>query len=140
MEDTRDFKISMEINQNQARVIKDALELYSRLQMGQIKEIDLFFRLRSKERMDYDRNMMDHLLETIKRMYFPDLSSNGFYGIFGDKTPEEAKIAWDLIQNMRYTISWKIHPEGGMGVNFDSPLKSSNEEFPTVKIIPECPE
>lgn len=137
MAEDKDFKISLEINQNQARVIQDALELYSRLQMGQLKEIDLFFRMRSKEKIDANGHVVVNLLNILKKVYFPGLEPNAYHGIFGDKTPEEAKIAWDLIQNMRYTISWKIHPEGGMGVNFDPPMQSSNEEFPKVKIIPE---
>ena len=132
---SEDLKLSIELNQKQARIIQEALDLYSRLQMGQIKEIDMFFRIRKMKGCEYDHEVAVGTLEQLKRIYFPELSRNGYYGIFGDGTPEEAKIAWDLIQSIRYTVAWKLHPEGGMTTDFGEPIRSSQENLPIITIL-----
>lgn len=121
------MKIQIEVSEKQAQIILEALDLYSRLGMGQMEEVDNLRSLLSRANID-DRRERRELLEKLKKLYFPELSRNEYYGIFGDKTPEESKIAYDLIQVLRNKIAYHKHPEGGMTVDFGTPLKSSKTE------------
>lgn len=130
------MKVQLEMSEDQAYVIQDALDFYSRIMMGQFDNIASLFSIRLAKNVN--REEETKLIEALKNLYYPELHRSAYYGIFHSDTPEDAKISWDLIQVLRYDISWYKYPEGGHTVNFHTPLRSSNtEELAKVKIIEE---
>jgi hypothetical protein len=125
--------IQLTMTESQANTIMKALDFYSRVGMGQLKEIKNVIEYFNK---DWDKaDIVDDHIIAIKEVYFPELSRDGYYGIFGSDTPEESKISWDLIQVIRYAIAWHKYPNGGYTVDFGPPIKSSlKESLADVKI------
>jgi hypothetical protein len=62
------------------------------------------------------------------------LPRNAYHGIFSDKIPDEARVAWDLHQVIRHRLSWDDQPEGGITVNFDTPMKYGKEELAIIEM------
>lgn len=126
------MKIIMELNEKQANVIKDALEFYSRIQMGQFDEIDNLMSDTWKRRLSHEQ--AKYLESQLHHIYFPELHPFSYYGIFSAELPEDAKISWDIFQVLRNKMAWHRCPGGGITVDFDKPLPASNEELVRVRI------
>lgn len=125
------IKIKLTLNEEQARVIINALDLYTRINIGQIRAISDVFLFRRKWNWDEFHFYANGLKKTL----FPDLQENESYGVHSSKVNESARIAWDIHQVLRHDISWFLNPNGGMTVNFDKPLKTSWHAFPEVEIM-----
>jgi len=124
------------LNQKQLELIQKSLDLYSRLQCGQLKELSNNFSSPFQDRLnDNNREEVTDCVNTIKTIIYPELSTSSSFGIFGPQTPDSAKIAYDMIQVIRYKIAWSNNPEGGITINFDSPLKCSSEPMIDVEKI-----
>lgn len=130
------MKIKIECNKRQLGVIQEALDIYSRVKMGQFKEICRLWEHDTKiyERYKDVQKIEDKIME-IRDLVYPELRDYAHFGIYNDKCPEDSKIAYDLIQVMRYVIAWDREPNGGYTVDFGKPLASSKEELIDVKII-----
>lgn len=120
--------IQLEMNANQASIIIKALDLYSRLGIGQIDEIKTTMDVTFRRRDPLNNAEVDSHLTALKELYFPELRGKSYYGIFCGKAPEKSKIAWDLIQVIRYAMAWERSPSGGFTVDFGEPIKSSLKE------------
>lgn len=125
---------------NELNEIIRALDLYSRIDIGQYDEI---------VRVNYwsfncftpnENKELEDLFMKIRNYCIPKLSDQGFstsLGIWNSNTPLRAKKAYDIQQVLRYQVAYKIGPNGGNTVNFNSPYihgewKHSKE---TIKII-----
>lgn len=61
----------------------------------------------------------------LRSILIPNLANEDFncsLGIWSVETSSLAKSAYDMQQIIRYTQAWHIHPEGGSGVNFNTPI------------------
>lgn len=126
--------MKLKINETQAKTIIKALDLYSRLQMGQIHELGTpYSGPFTKQIEKADKEKLEDILNELKQTLFPELSQGAFYGIFSQEVPDEAKISYDMIQVIRNHLAWKNNPKGGITVDFDQPLKSSKE--PLIEIL-----
>lgn len=143
------MKWNLLIDEEHASVIINALDLYSRLLMGQIEELDRFFRdLGFREREDVykkiDVEVLEALVGMLKAATFPGCPKNGSYGIYNEEISDKARVAWDIHQVIRHRLAW--HRVGKdpdvdvrvfnemLGVSFDTPMKSShNVSLPTIK-------
>lgn len=127
-------KYKLELNEEQLVTLEKALDLYSRIGIGQFHEIlDWQF---NWDRTDLPHNAFDWMrdrLDDIKRMLtgFP---ANAYRGIFGEDTPEGCKIAWDIQQVARHCRSWHNNPEGGITVYYDKPMRSSQQQLPKCEV------
>jgi hypothetical protein len=119
------YKVEVNLSKKQALIVKEALNLYSRLLMGQVEELSYFFG--SKEISDS--------LSEIKSILFPELENNSYYGIYQKDCSQESKIAYDIIQVLRNKIAWHENPEGKNTVSFAPPLRAGDESLCEVKII-----
>lgn len=124
------MKITIEMSDEQAYTIQDALELYSRVLIGQIDIVNEVVRRELGTVTDYRE--LETLANKLKDGLFPELTKYRSYGIPGCKSIR-ARVAWEIMTCIRNSMAWYKHPEGGNTVNFDPPTQYSNE--PLIKII-----
>ena len=115
----------------QTHRIIHVLDSYSRIWMGQYS--DIAWNLRSEFSIyQFDVQGVDCaircLLEAVRALAIPKLSSAGFSGSYGIWSPEtqylsdgKACNAYDMQQVIRHAEAWHTTPSGGPGVNFDEP-------------------
>lgn len=132
-------KVTIELTKKQAHVIMDALELYSRIYMGQFDAIEFRMHLdtldKALNRPEYDRELARMSLDVAKRILFPTLSPGAYVGITA--TNEDSRISWDIYQQIRHDISWHDYPGTpfeARGNHFDKPFKFSQQLLPKVTI------
>jgi hypothetical protein len=108
------------MTEKQANIIKDALDVFSRLQMGQGWVIDDIFH------QGYEKSrMIDHMFKSV---YFPSLEENAYHGIHSKEISNDARVAYDMIQVIRHRIFWDNHPDEDKHswcVSSHKPMKSS---------------
>lgn len=130
------------LSEIQARTMVDALDLFSRIQIGQLEEILNMARMGSiPHRDDQDVSARieeikeaEPLLHEVKRL-LTGHSPNASFGILGGKTPESARVAYEIQRAIRHRLAWDRQPEGGMGVDFDDPdsLRSTGQPLAVLK-------
>lgn len=130
------------LSEIQARTLVEALDLFSRIQIGQLEEILSMARMGSIPHRD-ERTVSarieeveeaEVLLNEVKRL-LTGHSPNASFGILGEKTPESAKVAYEVQRAIRHRLAWDRQPEGGIGVDFDDPdsLRSTGQPLAVLK-------
>jgi len=119
------MKVTITLNKKQIAVMMDALDLYSRVGWGQLRFLDDVYADR-----DYDRDAVREHLDAIKEIVFPELGGADVR----QPRPKGAQVSWDIYQVIRHVYAWHRHPEGGITVNFDKPMRMSGEPLPEMKI------
>lgn len=148
--------MQIEINDEQAYVIVEALDLFSRVLIGQAEEVGGVMNR-------YNVNMLDsEVVGDVGKQYtqhkpdkkayeehhdFSDairslkhtllgIHSNGSYGIHSDVVHDNARVAYDVQQVLRNYLAWKHHKgdsvAGTIGVSFDKPYQTSKLELPKI--------
>jgi len=112
-------KWTLEINEKQAQVIQDALDSFSRAKLGQIN----YALEHVANDLKLDRQTQELVHEYAKSQFFPELEKNEFYGIHSQEISDDARIAYDIIQVIRYALAQKNGVTSG--VSLYSPCKSS---------------
>jgi len=118
-------KYILEVNEKQAQVVSEAMELYARLGIGQYGELNhmsppqkpahaesFFLAVKDLERYVFD--------ETTAR---PSISG----------AAEPYRIAYDVYQVVRHRLAWDKEPAGGVQVWYDKPFRVSEEKLPKIK-------
>jgi hypothetical protein len=131
----------IEVSDKQAGVIMKALEVYSRMLMGQISTI-------LEEFPDLSWDDRQYIHNIARQHIFKELdNSHAFYSISSDKINPKAQIAWDIQQVVRQAVSW--HRAGKklgedkrdwsemLGVDFDDPFPSNSEPLCKIERIEE---
>lgn len=130
------MKYKLTLDEEQAKVLIDALDLYARLRIGQIEEVGHTFRFRGAADPDKELEQfeqVDAACKELKRAMFPDLHPNASYGIGSQKTPKDAQVAWEIHGVVRHRMAWDKTPKGGMQVWFDETMKYSGVPLPTIE-------
>jgi hypothetical protein len=111
-------------------IISKAMDLYSRLCMGQMEIVAEFIcdHAPKNERTDYDaiRTVASMMKEAL------GLPENGTPGIYSDQVQDQARIAWDIRKVIDHRISWDKNPKGGMQIMYDKPNQAG--ALPLVEI------
>lgn len=119
---------TVKLTDNHINVIALALEVYYRLNSGQIG-----IALDTTYSYKLDRETVDLVEDMIKRKIFPELNHRG--SAYGFNSPQigNARIAYEIRKVLEEYIAVKKN-DGyyGYTVNFDGPLKASDEPFPFV--------
>lgn len=132
-------KWMLEIDEDQARLIKNLTEFFARITAGQVEEIchELLIHAPNKENSsillpkDYD-----HITDSIKQTFFPELGRNASYGAYSEELNENSRIAWDLYQVIRKPLHDKFNPYNKISVHGDEAIKTSKTcELATCKEI-----
>ena len=126
----------LEFTDNEIRIILQALDLYSRIWIGQYDHIlwDLRWYRNCNQLDELDKTLRREFLD-IRNIVLPGLhecSLNGSYGIFSPDRDTKAAIAYDMQQEFRYRRAWFLKPEGGYTVDFGRPLPCNEDpcDFP----------
>lgn len=148
--------MKIEINDEQAYVIVEALDLFSRVLIGQAEEVGGVMNR-------YNVNMLDsEVVGDVGKQYtqhkpdkkaydahhdfsdairslkhsFLGIHSNGSYGIHSEAVHDNARVAYDVQQVLRNYLAWKHHKgdsvAGTIGVSFDKPYQTSKLELPKI--------
>ena len=98
----------------------NALDLYSRIWIGQLLEIDnqMIWLKENLYETDSAAKMTPFFVNIRNRILPGSLKDIGntlhsSYGIFSKKIDRRARIAYDMQQVIRYTSAWYFHPNGG---------------------------
>ena len=118
---------TVNLTDNHFKVICKALEIYYRLKSGQIN-------MALNEAFDYkiDISDLDLIESLIRQNTHKNLSAGAAYG-FNNKEMGGARIAYEIKKTFEEVLAVK-HNDGYYGntVDFNGPLKASEEPFPEV--------
>lgn len=119
------YFIRVTLTPEQVRVLNDALDIYSRIHIGQFHRIREEFWSKLPDRAAVDR--MEAFLYSARQEAFPELTGgpNHSHSMSGHRVKEAGKIAYDIKQVVRVANAYARHPEGGHTVDFNSPLWTS---------------
>jgi hypothetical protein len=139
---------TLEVNKDQLRLIQRALDLYSRIGIGQfgvIKDHPTFERHLSTELKDEDgktdygryhkvRDSIDSMLIQPRNMLIqePTHPQNGSWGIHNSKVDESCREAYDIIQVIRHEF-WKADKDRS-DITVDSSVHLTTEDTGNIKV------
>ena len=127
----------LEVNEKRAELIRNALELYIRIRIGQWHETaEVCMRTDSELSGEdyYERKeQMRPLLGEARAIWFPELGKD-LSGNYGVSKFADTRIAYDVFQVLRHRMSWVLHPEGSWTVDFDRPAQFSDQPFPLCEV------
>lgn len=112
-------KIVLELTPEQAKIVERATELFFRLHMGQFEEIKWALYHSMSEWPRNSVSSIDSTLGFLRSLFFPNLRLGESNGV--DTNPD-CHTAFNVYQAVRYVYSWYMNPEGGIGVNYDTPM------------------
>jgi hypothetical protein len=99
-------KYRLIVDETQAQVIQQALDLYSRIGIGQLEEVANHLRFYDHtslnapdhyERLELGKKTMDLAKEIIFK-----LPPNASFGIYSDKVPDRYRVSWDIMRVIRH--------------------------------------
>jgi hypothetical protein len=139
---------TLTITEKQARALRDACELLSRIQGGQVREVFEYLPLKKGVDWEVYHQIQDELT---KRM--PEILKDGIdgwsrsFGVGHPELPESHDISWDLYQVIRYEISTQQAIDDGiiqkkgerdfskmMSVNYDPPMRFGSEKLAKMEL------
>lgn len=122
-------KFTITVNEQQAQLLVNALDLYSRVGLGQFEEVGVVY---------YNAmtsfGLPDRLREAfITAKIAAGHPSNGSYGIHSPEVHDKFRNAWDIQQVIRNCLAWDRNPKGGFQVNFDEPRQIGTLSLPKME-------
>ncbi len=148
--------MQIEINDEQAYVIVEALDLFSRILIGQAEEVGSVMNKYSVNMLDsevvgsvgnqYTQHKPDKqaydahhdftdAIRSLKHRFL-GIHCNGSFGVHNEDVHDNARVAYDVQQVLRNHLAWKHYKEGSfggtMGVSFDKPYRTSKLELPKI--------
>jgi len=129
------MKYRMTLSEKQVKVVLHALDLFFRLEMGQVEEL--------KRRLS-NRPFDSEVYQRIKSLLFPELEMNEYYGIMSPEISDDTRRAADIHDALRYHYVWSKEPNEPTErdwarqntVYYDEPLPClENEALPAVEVI-----
>ena len=129
--------INVNFTTSEGYQLLNALEL-SRLHMGQFFPLTDHLHHRSWE--DKDAFQLQ-----LKSILFPELTGQWYHALHPKKVPEQARIAYDLIQVIRHRLAWdKIGKDPNkdqrewpemMGLCYDQPFRVSEQHLAKIEKV-----
>lgn len=115
----------LEMNEEQARTVIDALDFWMRMRIGQWEELtDLCLEptpdsFKAIEKYYENRETANEKLFEARRIVMPELTKNASWGVY--KFPETER-AFNVMKAVRSCIAWHKNPNGGYLVIYDKPM------------------
>lgn len=126
-------KVTLTLNEKQAKTVQKALELYARIGMGQIHDLCSH---PSFERRSDDFEKVEEVLDGLKEVVFADLNGRGhLYEICSEEMHEECKEAFTISEMLRRDISRQENSKGDRwSVLYDRPANFNKQLLPYCKV------
>lgn len=140
------MKIMLTMDEEIAAVLMRAAEYYGRIFCGQYDVMpDEMVRIRRSHLIEHGgKEEWDKISsqeykkcrDTEEALYrafhiqYPELERYSHWGLGYSR---ETDISFNVYQAVRYALSWYQHPEGGVGVNFNTP-SAEGKPIPRVEI------
>ncbi len=118
-------KYLLEATENQLKIVSLALDIFSRLESGQLNCCFDMIPWKHPENRIETRALLEKIQLLLTGM------NNGNLGI--GNVSDNARIAYDLHQVIRHYFAWKHKPVGGMTVDFDEPFHYGSDPLATVR-------
>lgn len=115
-------------SENELIALRYALESFSRIayiQMNSRELLSLLF---------YENTFNNEEVVIIENAFngIKDIIKINIEFISSSDVHEDSKIAWDMYQVIRNKLTWDNFPDGGYTVDFDKPMKTSNQQLITI--------
>lgn len=134
--------VTMRLTAEQAYTMMEALEMYSRIHMGQFDQIEYTLQLDTfipeLHRQKYDRDLAKQYLESARSVIFNELVGGAYIGI--NQTSERSKVSWDLYQQLRHSVTvfkTPYIPLDQRGNAYDKTHPISKEPLPKISVTEE---
>lgn len=135
------YKVTL--TKEQVEILLPAIDLASRIHLGQISEVANYCNHRTNLRKT-DFYEGREALNNFKRLVMPpDFGDGTSYGICNTDVSDEARALHDIFQVLRNKLAWDTLPEGATSsetiyVQFDKPHRCSDKmELPVIERIEE---
>lgn len=118
-----DGLVRMVLDKRSAWAVRESLELFTRIGIGQLEEVYQTVRMNliAEDASEDKLHSLESLIQSFKRIV-TGMSPHSSFGIYSPKVPAEVTKAWALMRALRHRIAWDQTPEGHMGVWHDEPL------------------
>lgn len=134
------MKLTIELSETQAYILRDALDAYSRLLAGQVSiavmDATHWMINRKDHKIDHDKLRL--ILDEAQRL-ITGLARGAGFGIHAKEIPDRARQAYDLQQVIRHAVSWHLNPKADScfrAVDYDTPSRTSEkEELPKCEVV-----
>lgn len=120
---------TLTMSEEQASLLVRALDLYSRIGIGQFEEVLEVYDHRMRRSLEVREEIRAALKSAKMAAGHP---SNGSFGINNQEVADEFRAAYDLQQVVRHRLAYDRRPEGGIQVCFDEPRQLSEQPLATI--------
>lgn len=121
---------TLTLNEQQAEVLCQALDLFTRIGLGQFENvIDVFDR--GAKRSVEDREAARRFIEDAK--YALGFTANASFGLRNERVEDVFRVAYDVNQVVQHRLAWDRNPEGGPQVWYRTPDRTSKQDLPTIE-------
>jgi len=130
-------RYQLTLTEIQLQVVQNALDMYFRVGMGQLREV-------TEHLIDHDlemgewckrRDLVDAIMAAAKLAARPELTGNASHSISSDKIDDSNRIACEVHNVIRHHLAWERKPEGGFGVSWDQPMQYSQEPMAVISQV-----
>lgn len=128
----------IEVNEEQLRIILNALEGYTR---AGTEQYDIMIEALTGYKYSYDTNKA--INTAIRSLVGCELDPNASWGIHNEQIGDNYRVAYDMIQVLRHTQAWAnaedkeetrwSHGVKYMGISFDAPMSTTKKDVPLIK-------
>jgi hypothetical protein len=123
-------KYNITVDEHQARILVAALDLYTRIGIGQFTEIVRVYNYEWKTPVPVVDRLVDAMNAAKQVIGFGPGAS---YGIHSPDVHDVFRRAYDIQCVIRHRLAFDRTPEGGLGVDFDTPRQIGELPLPTIK-------
>lgn len=114
----------------QADVLVRALDLYSRIGIGQFEEVASVYDHGLTLRVEQREKVVGCLMDAKNAAGHP---SSGSYGIHNANVHDDFRVAYDIKQVVRRRMDWDRNPVGDLFVDFNVQRQTSQKAPPTIQ-------
>lgn len=130
MSDKNPLTRNLSLTERQLHIVREALELYDRLLMGQID--NNLWRLYIFHNRDIDHDAFAEICRRLKQLVFPELADNAYYGVGweeDDARQQLSQIAYEIEAMIRH-LEWRANPDSPKySTSASPPLHYSTESL-----------
>ena len=110
--------LTLTIPTQSAQIVAYALELYVRLNLGQLHELHNNFCDRN-----YDIEALEYALNQTKILLFPELDSHSSYGIYNKQVKDDVKVVHDIYKEIKHSLC-----DNPMSTHFGEVCRASDKD------------